>query len=362
MIKRDNNTIERIKRVGVGIVKSVAGVLICAALFFGGVSNTHAESAHDLYAGANITTNSSGGGSDLFKTRYLPDIIKGANGPADMIFFLYKYLMGLVGIIAVGVIMYAGVLYTVSADGGKIKASHELIKNALKGIVLLFGAQVLFNTINPNIVDFPRIQKAIQPKAKFTPTAFTGVEIASPTSTVESAQGAVNLYGGAHPACVSGTTNGVKNVYPDCGPNGVVDLATKIQPCNDCMLAGQSTNPGFYTSASACFGYERGGCYVNKALADTLKKLTDSTRTVGTQWLVTGGYPPGANHSDPCHWDGTCVDIAFTGKTATSANVDGFIAAAQSAGLKVVNEYGTGTLVKPKTFSTTTGGHLHVHL
>lgn len=112
-------------------------------------------------------------GKDLYTPRYMPDILKGAQGPAEMVFLIYKYLMGLVGIVAVGVIIYGGVLRTISADPGRIKVSNEYIKNALKGIVLLFGAQVLFNTINPNIIDIARIQKALQPAEKITPKQFT---------------------------------------------------------------------------------------------------------------------------------------------------------------------------------------------
>ena len=101
--------------------------------------------------------------NSIYVTRYLPDILQGAQGPADMVFLIYQYLMGLVGVMAVCVIMYGGILRTVSADPSKIRQSNDYIKNALKGIVLLFGAQVLFNTINPNIVDIQRIQRALQP-------------------------------------------------------------------------------------------------------------------------------------------------------------------------------------------------------
>lgn len=108
-------------------------------------------------------------GETIYITRYLPDIIKGAKGPAEMVFLFYKYLMGLVGIVAVGVIMYGGVLRTVSASQQKVTQSNAMIKNALSGIILLFGAQVLFNTINPNIIDIGRIQRIIQPKERIVP-------------------------------------------------------------------------------------------------------------------------------------------------------------------------------------------------
>ena len=305
------------------------------------------------------------GGSELFTPRYLPNIVQSAKGPADMIFFVYKYLMGLVGIVAVGTIIYAGVLYTISADPSKIKQSNEYIRNALKGIVLLFGAQVLFNTINPNIVNFPQIQSALQPKEKFAPNAFNGTDIELPkdasTTPGGSAQSAVNLYGGSKPVCASATTNGVRNVYPNCGPDGTVDLATKIKPCNDCVA---SKGNSFAVAGDACFGIERNqGCLENKALVDTLNKLQTITSGTGVTWQMNGGYPPSVNHQSSCHWDGTCVDINLGFGTAkTAANVDKLITAMQQAGLTVVNEYGVGTVVKPTSYSTKTGGNLHVHL
>ena len=115
--------------------------------------------------------------NSIYVARYLPDILKGAKGPGDMVFLIYEYLMGLVGIVAVGVIMYGGVLRTMSADPSKVRQSTEYIKNALKGIVLLFGAQVLFNTINPNIVNVERINQILQPSERIVTRGITGVTV-----------------------------------------------------------------------------------------------------------------------------------------------------------------------------------------
>lgn len=115
--------------------------------------------------------------NSIYVARYLPDIVKGAKGPGDLIFLIYKYLMGLVGVVAVGVIMYGGVLRTMSADPAKVRQSTEYIKNALKGIVLLFGAQVLFNTINPNIVNVERINRILQPSERIVTNGITGITV-----------------------------------------------------------------------------------------------------------------------------------------------------------------------------------------
>lgn len=278
----------------------------------------------------------------IYVTRYLPNILKGASGPGEMIFFLYKYLIGLVGIVAVGTIIWAGILRTISASQAKIQQSNQLIRNALKGIVLLFGAQVLFNTINPNIIDIPRIQKALTPQEKFTPTQFLFKNISLPDSTgatttaitaAQTEQGAINLYGGTHP-----------------------ELAAKIRPCNDCASPGFGGGGTFSIKDGACFG---GGCQINKGLISTLNNLQTIADASGIKWRMTEGYPPTVNHMSSCHFDGTCVDIGLT-TSATTESVNAFINAAKTAGLNVVNEYGVGS--NPQKFDTTTGGHLHVRL
>lgn len=313
------------------IMKGIGGAVVCTVLFLVTVLVTNAATSTVQY-----------GDSPVFTPRYLPNIIQGAKGPADMIFFLYKYLMGLVGIVAVGTIIYAGVLYTISADPSKIKQSNEYIRNALKGIVLLFGAQVLFNTINPNIVDFPRIQSALQPKQKFVPNAFTftniGLQQDASTTAITAAkdrQGAINLYGGLP---------------------GTEVLAGKIQACNDCASPNFGGGATFRVKQGACFG---AGCQINKGLINTLNNLQTIASGSGVQWQMTEGYPPTVDHQSSCHFNGTCVDIGLTGDKS-AAQVNAFISAAKKAGLTVVNEYSVGD--NPQHFDTTKGGHLHVHL
>lgn len=160
------------KRMSSGLLNG--SIIVVACLLLSGVMISIGEAA-------TTTAGTPQAAADLIYTpRFLPNVLLGAKGPADMVFLVYQYLMGLVGVVAVGVIMYGGILRTMSADPGKIKASNDYIKNALKGIVLLFGAQVLFNTINPNIVDVERIQNALQPKVKINATPYIPVGMELP--------------------------------------------------------------------------------------------------------------------------------------------------------------------------------------
>lgn len=317
----------------------IVGILMCLLILIGvAVYSIDLVSAQST-ANATPPAQTSGG---LYTPRYLPPVVQGAQGPGDLVFLIYKYLMGLVGIVAVGVIIYGGVLRTISADPGKIKVSNEYIKNAIKGIVLLFGAQVIFNTINPNIIDIARIQRALQPTERLTPQQFIQAAIGIPTDATSTAtaitaaqttQGAVNLYGGAHP-----------------------ELAAKIRPCVDCASPSFGGGGTFTVKQGACFG---AGCQINRQLISTLNNLQTIARASNIQWRVTEAYPPTVDHQSTCHFNGTCVDIGLTGGVS-AAKVNAFINAARAAGLTVVNEYSVGA--NPQSFSTTTGGHLHVRL
>lgn len=312
----------------------IAGILVCllvmvmAAVYLPELVNAQSSAA------ATPQAQTSG---DLYTPRYLPPIVQGAQGPGDLVFLIYKYLMGLVGIVAVGVIIYGGVLRTISADPGKIKVSNEYIKNAIKGIVLLFGAQVIFNTINPNIIDIARIQRALQPKERLTPQQFIQAAIGIPEDATSTApatnQQAANVYGGLP---------------------GFATLAAKIQPCSNCQAIGFGS--GFQVKNGACVGQT---CYLNSELTSTLRNLGTIAQASNIQWRVTEAYPPTVNHQSTCHFNGTCVDIGLTGGVS-AAKVNAFINAARAAGLTVVNEYSVGA--NPQSFSTTTGGHLHVRL
>ena len=222
--------------------------------------------------------------SELYTPRYLPDILKGAQGPGEMIFLIYKYLMGLVGIVAVGVIMYGGVLRTVSADPGKIRVSNEYIKNALKGIVLLFGAQVIFNTINPNIIDIARIQKALQPTEKITPKQFT--ETAITLTDAEAAAGAQEWakesvferasFGGD----VISEANAAARLNAIGGGTLVKGCEGQAQISAGCLCTGAERPTGKKANGAGCVSFMG-------ATDKTMKEIVGLGKTLGSGLIVT---------------------------------------------------------------------------
>ena len=66
---------------------------------------------------------------------------------------LYEYLLGLVGIAALGAMVYGGVLYiTAAANPSKLGEAKRWINNAIFGLLLAAFSYVLLYTINPDLV------------------------------------------------------------------------------------------------------------------------------------------------------------------------------------------------------------------
>lgn len=66
---------------------------------------------------------------------------------------LYQYLLGLVGIAALGAMVYGGVLYIVAAGNpSKLGEAKKWISNAIYGLLLAAFSYVLLYTINPDLV------------------------------------------------------------------------------------------------------------------------------------------------------------------------------------------------------------------
>lgn len=66
---------------------------------------------------------------------------------------ILSWAIGIGGLLAMGVIIYGGVLYIVSAGiPSKQEDAKEWIKAAIYGLALLLGAYLILNTINPAIL------------------------------------------------------------------------------------------------------------------------------------------------------------------------------------------------------------------
>jgi len=75
--------------------------------------------------------------------------------PTDIPSYLntvYKFAVGISGLLALGMIVAGGVYYTVSAgNSGRQGEAKSMITSAIWGLVLLFASYLILNTVNPQI-------------------------------------------------------------------------------------------------------------------------------------------------------------------------------------------------------------------
>ena len=93
---------------------------------------------------------------------------------ADYIVALYRWLVSIVGILAVAIGVWAGIKWMASAGNPEqVNSAKEQIMNAVIGILLLLGSYVFLNTVNPSLtklkgVIIPGITKKELPKGSST--------------------------------------------------------------------------------------------------------------------------------------------------------------------------------------------------
>lgn len=64
----------------------------------------------------------------------------------------YSFALGIGGLVALGVLVYGGILYTVSAgNDSRISEAKDWITGAMVGLLLLFGSFFILNIINPEL-------------------------------------------------------------------------------------------------------------------------------------------------------------------------------------------------------------------
>ena len=141
--------------------------------------------------------------------------VASSNNPGLAVGFLYKVAMTLVGLVAFGSLVYAGILRTWGAVGnpGLIKEADERIKDTLWGIVLLAGAAVIFNTINPRLSDVGAIGKELGDlPVLISPTSTTYssfADLVGETYSEDAGRRQLSTYGiSTKTACAQGQTTG----------------------------------------------------------------------------------------------------------------------------------------------------------
>lgn len=92
--------------------------------------------------------------AETFNLEY-PDFVNPevTKTPAEFINNLYIYALGISGTLAVMMIVYGGVKYAINPGNTSAQGdATDIIKNAVFGVVLLAGAYLILETVNPSLV------------------------------------------------------------------------------------------------------------------------------------------------------------------------------------------------------------------
>ncbi len=203
---------------------------------------------------------------------------------------VYKYAIGIVGILAAVMLMVGGIIWiTAGGSATQVGNAKSYIAASLTGLVIALCSYLILYQINPALTIFQPLKVTLVKTApEVTPS--TGV------CKWASAQG-----------CLSAALGG-----PDAGwVTSDASLCTEEQGTNKfcCCLgckSGVACEP-----CIGCMPLNGTGITTNgppfKVSSSLVGKLVNS----GVQNLrVSEGWPPQINHSDPCHKNGTCVDIS----------------------------------------------------
>jgi|CXWL01.1.fsa_nt_gi hypothetical protein len=206
-------------------------------------------------------------------------------------------------IIATLWIAYAGFMFMISsANPGALEQGRARLLNIVVGLMVLLSAWL--------IVDF--IMKTLYSE----PTEF------GPWNSI--------LAGDGNDSCI---------VKRESVPitQGVIQAI--LNP------GGGSSSGGGYTGTKGCptciplqdKGFScKNNCTLDPVVADKLLLLKNA---FNGKWIVTEAYPPTSNHSNQCHYNGTCIDAGFTSPTKyTAGTMSAFAQAARSSGLRPVFE------------------------
>src|SRR3990167_7897405 len=103
-------------------------------------------------------------------------------GLSQQIANFYQWALGIGGLVALGIIVFGGILYTVSAgNASKQDDAKQWITGALIGLLLLFGSYLILNTINPELTKLNDLKLIVNEAAESGDTG--SVIVIDPGST-----------------------------------------------------------------------------------------------------------------------------------------------------------------------------------
>jgi hypothetical protein len=140
---------------------SVTGQGVCvlpdSPLITGGTSSTSASTPGAAPAAVPFTSITPKLGVEIPGLTLSPAIKAGETVSlpflAQYINAAYRYMVTIVLIVSIVMVVYGGFRYLVGASMGDIKAGKKIIMDALGGMLIVLGAYMILNTINPNTLN-----------------------------------------------------------------------------------------------------------------------------------------------------------------------------------------------------------------
>ncbi len=207
-------------------------------------------------------------------------------GPVGIIANAYYIALGIGGLLAFGSIVYAGIRWTTSqGNPGTISDAKDQIVQALWGLVLLGGAYVILNTINPEltVLRLPNLEEATPSNGAPTPPAETcGNPPASPGTCLAGRS--------CQQDSVSGNYHCIDLDYVYCGralPDGSIskkclfegEVCVGSGPANDPSYKCESLSKSYYY-CDAGDGFINGTCSGSPETLEACKKRCKNSGAV----------------------------------------------------------------------------------
>jgi hypothetical protein len=222
---------------------------------------------------------------------------------AEYISAIYKYAVGIVGIIAVIVMMLGGVLWmTAGGSAPRVSEARAWITAALTGLVLILASYTILYTVNPDLVNLKYIN--IKTVKLAAPTLSQGTcQWSNYDKDNPNAKSCSNLSGLGQnwtksddkKLCPTNDEYNKSDYWDCCCPTldtSFCPSGIQCQACDNCVASQVPCN---YPTK----------CFLN---ADLESKL-ETAHNIDSQIFITEPWPPTVAHKDPCHQNGTCADV-----------------------------------------------------
>ncbi len=245
--------------------------------------------------------------------------------------FIFNTGVALAGLAALVMISIGGITYIGSAgNNATAESAKRMIRDSLLGLMLVFFSWIILFVINPDLVGIGENLEKITAVSEYTMRDTAGA-------------GGTTGGGSGRAPGAGGTTGGTGTI-----PSGTIENPVAITGSDIPMKpVGQG--------CERVAGVSDNACYVDSGTMAKLEIFNELMKGQNVNgWWITEAWPPTGYaedkptgiHSNPCHANGTCVDLSFskkygadTGKTSFE-EIQAVVSAAKDSGLRPVLEVG----------------------